>query len=225
MNKYRLPLLILVMGLLYIFVIPSEPVAVKLLFKIIPMLLIITYAYVQAPLRKQYYDWMLLTGLFFCMLGDAFIIFEFIFGLAAFLIGHLFYMTGFFRKWRFSKLRFAAIIPIGLYAFFMGGEIIQALIRDNNKALIVPVLLYITVISLMMWSAIMTGNKWTAIGSITFGISDSILSWNMFVTPFASADTLVMITYYAAQFCIAYSLQAKVSQASGHSTASKSIQD
>lgn len=219
MNKYRLPLLILVMGLLYIFVIPSEPVAVKLLFKVIPMLLIITYAYVNAPDRKQYYDWMLLTGLFFCMLGDAFIIGSFIYGLAAFLIGHIFYLTGFFRKWRFSKLHFAMVLPIGLYAFFMGGEIIQALIRDNNKALIVPVLLYITVISLMMWSAIMTGNKWAMIGSITFGISDSILSWNMFVTPFASADTLVMITYYAAQFCIAYSLKAKVSQASGHSAA------
>ncbi|WP_314589805.1 lysoplasmalogenase [Paenibacillus terrigena] len=219
MKKFLLPVLILMMSLLYIFVIPSELVIVKLLFKVIPMLLIITYAYMQAPDRKQYYDWMLLTGLFFCMLGDAFIIYEFIFGLAAFLIGHLFYMTGFFRKWRFSKLHFAAIIPIGLYAYFMGGEIIQALIRDNNKALIVPVLLYITVISLMMWSAIMTGHKWAIIGSITFGISDSILSWNMFVTPFASAGTLVMITYYAAQFCIAYSLRAKASQASSHSPA------
>jgi alkenylglycerophosphocholine hydrolase len=47
MKKYGLPIFILIMSLLYIFIIPSEPVPVKLLFKIVPMILIIMYVLVQ----------------------------------------------------------------------------------------------------------------------------------------------------------------------------------
>lgn len=42
-----LPAVILFMGLLYIFFIPEEPLVIKILFKIIPMLLILLYAYTK----------------------------------------------------------------------------------------------------------------------------------------------------------------------------------
>jgi uncharacterized membrane protein YhhN len=187
------------------------------------MWLIITYAYLQAPRSKQRYYFMLLAGLFFCMLGDG-LLGWFVIGLSAFLIGHLFYMTGFFSRWRFSKLRFASVLPLGLYAYFIGGEIVQALIRDHNEALIVPVLLYITVISLMTWSAIMTGQTWAIIGSLLFTISDSILSWNLFVSPVAFSNVLIMTTYYTAQFCMASSIHAVVRQPAIPPSSSKSVQ-
>jgi alkenylglycerophosphocholine/alkenylglycerophosphoethanolamine hydrolase len=201
-NKYRLPVLILLMSLLYIFVIPSDPLAVKLLFKLIPMWLIILYAYLHMPTPRKSYHWLLLIGLFFCMLGDG-LLHWFVVGLSAFLIGHLFYLSVFLRNWRFSKLRFWTIVPIALYGSFMGWEIVHALISDHNESLFIPVLLYITVISLMLWSAIMTGHKWAIIGSILFTISDSILSWNLFVSDITFSGPLIMTTYYAAQFCIA----------------------
>ncbi len=206
MKKYILPVLILLMSLLYIFVIPSDPHAVKILFKLIPMWLIITYAYFQIPKTRARHHLLLLTGLFFCMLGDG-LLSWFVVGLSFFLVGHLFYMMGFFTKWRFSKIRFASIAPIAVYASFMGSQLVPALIRDSNESLIVPVLLYISVISLMLWSAIMTGHKWAIIGSILFTISDSILSWNLFVSDIAFSGVFIMTTYYAAQFCMAFSIQ------------------
>lgn len=220
MNKYRFPALIVLMSILYIFGIPTEPQAVKIVFKLIPMWLIIVYAYMQLPSPKRRSDWALLIGLFFCMLGDG-LLRWFVIGLSAFLIGHLFYMMRFSSRWRFSKLRFVTIVPIALYGSFMGREIVHALIRDSHESLIVPVLLYISVISLMMWTAIMTGHRWAIIGSLLFTISDSILSWNMFVSDVTFSGPLIMTTYYTAQFCMAHSL--KVPSARFHQKSSSLV--
>lgn len=206
MIKYGLPALIVVMSILYIFIIPGEPQAAKLLFKLIPMWLIIAYGCLQMPSNRKSCHWVIWIGLFFCMLGDG-LLGWFVVGLSAFLIGHLFYLTGFIGRWRYSKMRFSTIVPILLYAAFMSWQLIQALIRDGDASLIAPILVYILVISLMTWSAIMTGNKLAAAGSILFAASDSILSWNMFVSEVAFAEPLIMITYYAAQFFIASSLR------------------
>ncbi|XKF67494.1 lysoplasmalogenase [Virgibacillus necropolis] len=205
MPTNRLPILILAMSLIYIVLVPQEPLGLKLLFKLIPMVLIIIYATRQLPRKKSITHWLILTGLFFCMIGDA-TLHWFVIGLSAFLIGHVFYMAGFFTQWKFSKIRFAMIIPIVVYGFFMGLKLVDALNRDGNEELLVPVLLYIIVISLMAWSAILTGNKWAILGSLLFVVSDSILSWNMFITQVNYSGLLIMTTYYGAQFLIAHSL-------------------
>lgn len=206
MNRFGLPVLILAMSLLYIFIIPADPLAIKLLFKLIPMGLILVYAYFQIPRERKPGHGLLLTGLFFCMLGDGLLIW-FVVGLSAFLIGHLFYLSAFFRSWNFSKIRCATLIPIALYGIYMGTTLVRALIQDGHNQLLIPVIFYILVISLMAWSAIMTGNKWAIAGSLLFAISDSILSWNMFVSDVPFSGVLIMTTYYAAQFLIASSLR------------------
>ncbi|WP_404822281.1 lysoplasmalogenase [Paenibacillus lycopersici] len=202
----RLPALILSMSILYIFAIPSEPLAVKLLFKLIPMWLIIGYAHVRMPAVKERHHWLLIAGLFFCMLGDG-LLHWFVVGLTAFLIGHLFYLSGFLRNRRLSTLRCLSLVPLALYGIFMGWKIVHALIQDQNESLIVPVLFYIAVITLMTWSAILTGHKRAIAGSLLFTVSDSILSWNLFVSDIGHSNMLIMTTYYAAQFCIAGSIR------------------
>jgi uncharacterized membrane protein YhhN len=206
MKKYGLPSLILFTGLLYIFVIPAEPHGVKLLFKLIPMALIIAYAFFQIPTSSKRYHWVVLAGLFFCMMGDG-LLGWFIIGLSAFLVGHLFYMTAFFGRWRFSLLRFATVLPIAAYAVFMSNRLVEALTNDGQTQFIIPVLVYVTVISLMAWSAIMSGNKLAIAGSLLFVVSDSVLSWNMFVSDVTYAGPIIMLTYYSAQYLIARSLQ------------------
>lgn len=211
LKKYWLPVLILFMSVLYIFIIPKDPFAVKVLFKLIPMWLIIYYAYLQAPAKKSLTHWLLLIGLFFCMFGDGLLVW-FVVGLSAFLIGHLFYFARFLSTWNFSKIGFSTIVPIAIYGFLIGKEIISALTLDGNDALVLPVLFYIIVISLMAWSAFMTGNKWAIVGSILFVISDSILSWNMFVYDIPYSGILIMTTYYSAQFLIATSIRSIVAE-------------
>lgn len=204
--KYGLPSLIVVMGVLYIFVIPDEPQAVKLLFKLIPMWLIIAYGYLHMPSNRKRCHWMIGTGLFFCMLGDG-LLGWFIIGLSAFLIGHLFYVAAFISRWRFSAIRFFMLIPILAYASFMSWHLLQALIQADNYVMAAAVLVYIIVISFMIWSAIMTGNKLAMAGSVLFAVSDSILAWDRFVSDVVFAGPLIMLTYYTAQFLIASSLR------------------
>lgn len=217
MRQYVMPGLILLTGILYIFVIPSDPEIVKILFKLIPMWLIIAYGIKNLPQVKSKHHILLLIGLFFCMIGDG-LMRWFVFGLSAFLIGHLFYIASFVRQYRYSPLRMLTLVPIAGYGVVMGTKLAQALSADGEASLIIPVIAYIAVISLMTWTAIMTGNRWVTVGSILFMISDSILSWNMFVSPVQFSSPLIMITYYTAQFCMARSLLAPNSSRSSLST-------
>ncbi|MEE6452338.1 lysoplasmalogenase [Gottfriedia acidiceleris] len=204
MKRY-LPILILFFGILYIFFIPSEPVSIKILFKVIPMVLIISYAFSQIPYQSTKYRTLILLGLIFCMIGDGTLIW-FVVGLSAFLIGHLFYAAGFISGWKFSIYRLLAIIPITIYAFFLCSNLVRSLNEGGQENLVIPVIAYSVAISLMVFTAIMTGNKWAILGSLLFIISDSILSWDLFVESVKYGHELIMITYYLAQFLIAKSI-------------------
>lgn len=206
LNKWMLPTLIGIMAALYIWIIPTEPLALKIVFKLIPMLLIIFYAFRQLPAKPAPAMCLIVIGLFFCMLGDGFIAVSFVAGLGSFLIGHVFYLMGFINMSSMNKTRFAALLPIALYSLFIGRQLISALQTEGNDGLVIPVVAYMLVISLMALTAILTGNLWATAGSILFVISDSILSWNMFVSAIPYSDVLIMTTYYSAQFLIAGSL-------------------
>ena len=205
MMLYRLPLMILTTSLLYIFIVPDEPFLFRLFFKILPMGIIIYYGFRQLPKNKKVTHWLIITALVFSMIGDA-TLHWFLIGLSAFLIGHVFYAIGFFSRASFTKLRTAAVIPIIIYGAVFTMQLVPALKSSGDSALILPVIAYVIVISLMLWSAILTGNKLAALGSFLFVISDSILAWNKFIDSFGLAEPLIMITYYGAQFLIATSL-------------------
>ncbi|MFD2446478.1 lysoplasmalogenase [Bacillus sp. CGMCC 1.16607] len=205
MIKKWLPLSILIMALLYIFVIPSEPIAIKLTFKIIPMLLILYFAFQIKITNNGKFPWIIITGLFFCMLGDGLLIW-FVVGLTAFLIGHLFYFGGFLTRWSFSWPKFLSIIPIAIYSTTIGYQLLDSIYDKGEEALVIPVIFYVFVISIMYWSAIMTGSKLATAGSTLFVISDSVLAWDKFVSDIPYAGVIIMITYYSAQFLIAHTV-------------------
>lgn len=197
--KRWLPAAILLMGLVYIFG------SSALIFKLIPMWLILIHAYLQKPSVKDRYSLITLIGLFFCMLGDG-LLQWFMIGLSAFLFGHLFYTAAFITRWRFSWLRFLTIIPILIFSGFMGYQLYHALIDSGDGGLVIPVFIYLVAIASMGWFSIMTGNKWAILGSLLFITSDSILSWNMFVSDVAYSGPIIMSTYYTAQFLISKSI-------------------
>ncbi|PQD94094.1 lysoplasmalogenase [Pradoshia eiseniae] len=203
--KY-LSILILLMSIIYIFFIPSEPFALKILFKLIPMWLIIYFAFIQKTEGVRQNKGLILFGLFFCMLGDG-LLHWFVIGLSCFLIGHIIYTFGFFKQWSFSKLRCLSILPLFVFDLFMGKKLVTSLQLSGEEELIVPVLFYIGAISIMAWAAFMTGNLYAIIGSLLFVISDTILSWNMFISDVPYSHFLIMATYYSAQYCIASSIR------------------
>lgn len=199
MFKRTLAVLILIMGLIYIFV------SSALIFKLIPMWLILLYAYLQRSRLDKRYVLLVITGLFFCMLGDG-LLSHFIIGLSAFLIGHLFYTAAFITKWKFSWVRLCTIIPFLIYAGIMANQLVRAMQNTDNEGLIIPVMIYLLIILSMGWFSIMSGNIWSMIGSTLFIISDSILAWNKFVSEVTYSGVMIMLTYYMAQFLIANSV-------------------
>lgn len=199
MLKRTLAVLILIMGLIYIFV------SSALIFKLIPMWLILLYAYLHRSRLDKRYVLFVITGLFFCMLGDG-LLSHFVIGLSAFLIGHLFYTAAFITKWKFSWIRLCTIIPILIYAGIMANQLVRSMQNTDNEGLIIPVMIYLLIILSMGGFSIMSGNIWSMIGSTLFIISDSILAWNKFVSDVAYSSVLIMLTYYTAQFLIANSV-------------------
>ncbi len=85
---------IILLGLYYIFLFSHIAESLKLIFKVIPMLLIIILAAIQKPLHIKKYQLLIISGLVFCMIGD-YTLQWFLIGLTSFLIGHIFYIFAF----------------------------------------------------------------------------------------------------------------------------------
>ena len=203
MNKF-IAILAGVMGIIYIFFIPAEPVGIKIFFKLIPMLLIIFYALLQPAGIPKNYKTLIVTGLFICMLADG-LIYWFIIGLITFLIGHIWYIFA-FRKIKSMPIPKWAAALLLTYGLIMVIWLAGTLWRDGDTVLAVAVVLYIAVILTMGWNAIQTGNKFAIIGAISFIFSDSILAINKFIVEVPYSHALIMISYYGAQFLFAYSI-------------------
>lgn len=200
-----LPAAVVLTGVGYIVAAPDEPLALSLLFKAIPMVLIILYAIALLPAERRPIHVLLPIGLGFAVVGDV-TLHWFLVGLTAFLVAHLFYLAGFLTRVRATVGRVAAVVPLALFGFLIGIELLTAVRASGDTELLLPVAVYILVILAMAWVAILTGNRWAAVGSLLFVASDTILAWNMFVENVAYSGALVMTTYYGAQLLIARSL-------------------
>jgi uncharacterized membrane protein YhhN len=145
----------------------------------------------------------LITALF----GDIFLMFPydsfFMMGLGSFLIMQILYTISFLPVNRtpdtFQKASLLIIIAITfLFLYFAWPNL------NNMK---IPVAMYAFCITLMVAVAA-TGNsaapayRFIFSGAILFMISDGLLAWNKFVSPFPMADQAVMLTYMLAQFFI-----------------------
>ncbi|MBD7944777.1 MULTISPECIES: lysoplasmalogenase [Psychrobacillus] len=199
-----LSIAIALMGIIYIFLIPHDPVGLKITFKLIPMLLIILFAFHQAPGLPKIYKTLIILGLFVCMLADG-LIYWFIVGLITFLIGHIIYIFAFRKIKKHSIPKWAAALLL-IYGLIMTIWLAGTLWSEKETILAVAVVLYIAVILTMGWNAFQTGNKFVIIGATLFIFSDSILAINKFIIDVPYEHALVMLSYYGAQFLFAFSI-------------------
>ena len=148
-------------------------------------------------------------GVIFCLAGDVILLMPprlFIFGLLAFLVGQLSYVIGFNTSAPYLNLWgvFLAIL-LGIYVGWLYPRLAASLTEKGLVKLKIPVLIYAIVISLMVYSALMTftrpGWLWAgavsaSIGALLFYISDSTLAWDRFVNPLSHARLRTMIFYH-----------------------------
>jgi uncharacterized membrane protein YhhN len=172
-------------------------------------LLVIAIALPAALDRTDVYGRLVGIALVFSLVGDVLLMLpsdQFVGGLAAFLVAHLFYIGAFTRDGGFSASR-APVLPLSVM-----GAIVLALMWPSLGPLRLPVIAYMLVILTMAWQAVERsragshdGAWWAAVGAMLFVTSDSALGLARFRGDFAGARVLVLTTYFLAQWMIATS--------------------
>lgn len=171
-------------------------------------ILIIAYAFIFRNPQSTKYSILIILALFFCLLGDVLLLdsSRFVFGLGAFLIGHILFALAFIslggltHKW----------LPL-IFLLFVGGLYFYYLM-PNLQEMVLPVGIYILVILFMAWQAMGLAIAQSvkvyhliAVGAILFAISDSIIAYSKFINPFKLSGVLVLSTYWLAIFIFAHS--------------------
>ncbi|MBZ9665096.1 lysoplasmalogenase [Pseudomonas sp. LMG 31766] len=181
----------------------------SLLTKGIPVIALLLWLR-QAPVGT-YRRWIGI-GLVFSLAGDILLDWPgdlFVFGLGAFLLGHLAYLRAYCSDSRQPAL------PALLLALIAGGAMFAILASSGLGELLIPVACYATAISLMLWRALarigqpqlQPRSTWLAAGGATlFVLSDSLIGIDRFVTSFDAAPYAIILTYWLGQWGIAASV-------------------
>lgn len=191
-----------IFGFYYVFFFDSIDPSLQMVFKLIPMILLIVLA--LRSKGEPRYKSLVVIGLVFCAIGD-YTLQWFIIGLTSFLIGHLFYIAA-FRKTNVAKTPASVKIILLTYGFAMLVWIAGSVFRAGDTVLAVAVCAYIAVILTMGWTSFRTSSNFAIAGAISFMASDSVLAINKFVIDVPYSHILIMTTYYGAQLLIALSI-------------------
>jgi uncharacterized membrane protein YhhN len=154
--------------------------------------------------------WCFVVALVFSMVGDIFLMLPdrerfFVFGLGAFLIGHLAYVPGLVLL-GFSPVAFLVGLAFVVVAMSTIGRRVVTAVKDGQPDLLVPVMVYMGVISLMVACAFATTKPVAILGALLFYGSDSMIAWNGFVKPFHRANIAIMVTYHLGQIGLVLAL-------------------
>ncbi|XP_023011937.1 lysoplasmalogenase TMEM86A [Leptinotarsa decemlineata] len=195
-----------------IFIPKDKPSVLSTILKCLPIVSLMLFVLLHGMnLKDEYkYSRRILTGLIFCCIGDALLIWNnyFDLGMLAFIIGHVEYV----RAFGFRPLN----LKLGLFLYSLGITVLLYLLPNLHGVFTIGVPIYIFVITTMLWRAIARvqffEDLWTwsklgtCAGSILFALSDLILAIDRFKYNIDYVQVLVMSTYYAAQVGIAVSV-------------------
>jgi len=176
-------------------------------------LLFVTTALLQPRSVPAYYHY-LLVGLIFCLIGDVCLALPqekaFRTGLIAFSIGHVFYVLSFSSLTQISHW-----ISIGFFIFLGMSAFIFFWLRPHLKTMLIPVLIYIVVITVMgvgAWAVFwkspfrISGRALILAGALCFYFSDVFVARDKFIKEEYRNRLLGLPLYYAGQFMLAFSV-------------------
>ena len=162
------------------------------------------FAMVAAALNFKRGGWLIPLALLASAAGDwAGAMGEFIMQIAFFALAHIFYISDFAPKCKFQKKRLLPLIAFSVVVLpFLGYVLTHIELREEVFA----VGIYGVIIYTMGFTALQQNRPYSwlyAIAAVLFIFSDSCIAYNRFVGHLPHANTIIMVTYYAAQglFC------------------------
>ena len=159
-----------------------------------------------APYNR--YGRILLAAMLFCWLGDLLLVSRnsrrlFVAGLAAFLIGHLFYAGAFIERGITLEPLLAGFVILVIFSW----RVVAWLKPHLDQRMQAPVYLYIAAICLMMLMAAGTakspGARLVIIGAAMFVVSDLFVARNRFIKPGFENRAMGLPLYFSAQLALA----------------------
>ena len=202
---------ILLMGLLY-YEKKNDGRPLLIVKSILSLLFVIT-ALLQLHPVPAYYQY-LFVGLIFCLIGDVCLALPqkkaFRVGLVAFLVGHVLYILSFS-----SLTQIYYWISAWLFILFCMSALIFLWLLPHLKSMLIPVLLYILVITVMVsgaWAVFrkspfqISGRVFILIGALCFYFSDVFVARNEFIKEEYRNRFLGLPLYYTGQFLLAFSV-------------------
>lgn len=180
----------------------------RYLFKPGTMLLIIALAATGLP-GAGLYGYLVVAGLICSVAGDIFLVLpsnRLLAGMASFTLAHLCYIAAFRPAGPLTPA--AGLFTLGLIALgiLLFRRLWHGVVEQGGKGMLLPVALYLTVISTMLLRAFLTGEPLLLAGALLFYLSDGILAFSQFIRRSANADLAVMSAYFSAQYLIALSV-------------------
>lgn len=180
------------------------------------LLLVWQVLQVATPVSARYRR-AVVIGMALSLVGDVCLMLPgdlFVPGLVAFLLAHIGYIVA-FAPGSAAKARAVAFALVAV----VGVANLVGLLPRVDAALKIPVVAYTVVLASM--AAFALARAWTpsvssalprsarlgAIGAVLFMASDSLLAWDRFAGGIPMSPLLVLGTYYAAQWCIARSVE------------------
>lgn len=155
-------------------------------------------------------SWPVIAALGFSLLGDAFgDLHQFVPQMGAFAVAHCFYI-GYFLSLGLKNKR-AKGKPVPGWWFALATLFSVALFYFAAKKVIpcapagvvrTGMYVYASLITVMMWSALMQRDWMFGLGAVLFVFSDMTIAVNRFVQPVPYEKYVIMVTYYAAQLLI-----------------------
>lgn len=177
------------------------------------IVVLLTAFYVQNSESKNR---LLLLALFFCWLGDVFLLFDhlnelyFMGGLGSFLIAHILFIFIYGKLKNTDGNSFNGPQKARVsFPVILAGTGLISILYPSLGALKIPVIVYAVALMVMVLQSIyrygFTSSKsfWSVcVGALFFMLSDSLLALNKFYQPIANAGVLVIGTYMAALYFI-----------------------
>ena len=171
--------------------------------KVIPALCLALAILFASPMKTSQ-RMVMLAGALFCGAGDVILDIDrvrlFVPGLAAFLLGHVGFLTLFWMRRIPKNPRRAWTIPVLIFAMAMAIVLIPKL-----GSLLVPVLAYLVVITLMTVLAIVSDVRpMAAVGAFVFMISDALLALAKFVLEGQPSPHFTILVYFVGLFLLGF---------------------
>ena len=186
----------------------QEAKTLEYVCKPLTMVLLIGVALTLDPSDPTVRAWFV-AALAFSLAGDVFLMLPkdlFVFGLGAFLLGHLAYIVGLHVEGVDGPRFLIGIVIVMVALAVIGTAVLRGVRAGPDPGLAGPVVAYMFVISAMLASAIGVGNPAAIVGAGLFYVSDALIAWNRFLRETPHAHVSIMVTYHLAQIALVLSL-------------------